>query len=74
MPWQLILSAVPIVILLLALVRYEVKSTIHQRQKEQEEKKVLMPLVKRVQEKHKEKYGRADTELEREFQALSEAK
>jgi hypothetical protein len=74
MPWQLILSAVPIVILLLALVRYEVKSTIHQRKKEKEEKEVMLPLVEKVQKKHTAKYGRPDTELEREFRAMSEAK
>ena len=73
-PWQLLLSAVPVVILLLALVRYEVMSTLHTRKAEKEEKEILVPLVKKMQEKHKEKYGRPDTELEREFQTLREAK
>lgn len=73
-PWQLILSAVPVVVLLLALVRYEIKSTLHTRKAEKEEKDILVPLAEKMQKKHKAKYGRPDTELEREFQALQEAK
>ena len=74
MPWQLILSAVPVILLLAALVRFEVISNIHEREKDQKEKDILMPLVEKVQQKHKEKYGRMDTDLEREFQEFDQAK
>lgn len=74
MPWQLILSAVPVILLLIALVRYEIKMTARKKKKEKQEKEVLMPVVEKIQQKHREKYGRPNTELEREFRAISEAK
>jgi hypothetical protein len=73
-PWPLLLSAVPVILLLLTLVRYEVKCTLHHKRQKQEEKDILSPVIREVQEKHTKKFGRPDIELEREFQELREAK
>lgn len=74
MPWQLILSTLPIVMLLVALLRYELRVGRSMKKKHEEEKALLVPLAKKMQKKHELKYGRPNTELEREFPELNQAK
>jgi hypothetical protein len=74
MPWQLLLSVVPVICLLGALMRYELRASKMQRAQKKEEQALIVPLAKKIQEKHVIKYGRADTDIEREFPELHQAK
>lgn len=74
MPWQLLLSVVPIALLLGALFHYELRSSRMHKKQEKEEETLVVPLAKKIQEKHVKKYGRADTDIEREFPELQQAK
>ena len=74
MPWQLILSVVPIVVLMGALFHYELRSSRMHKEQEKESETLVVPLAKKIQQKHVQKYGRADTDIEREFPELQQAK
>lgn len=74
MPWQLLLSVVPVVILMGALLHYELRSSRIHKEQDKEEQALVVPLAKKIQEKHVQKYGRADTDIEREFPELQQAK
>ena len=74
MPWQLLLSTIPIMFLLFSLLHYELKSFRYKREQKEEEEKILVPMARRVQKKHTEKHGHTCKELEREFPELQQAK
>lgn len=74
MPWQLLLSVVPITLLLGALFHYELRSSRMHKKQEKEDEALIVPLAKKIQEKHVQKYGRTNTGLEREFPELHQAK
>lgn len=73
-PWQLVLSVVPVLCLLVVLVHHARKTKKNDEESAKATKSVLLPLVQTVQRKHKEKFGRANTALEQEFHEMQQAK
>lgn len=67
MPWNLFISTIPILSLLVALLIYELRANRRRKQRAKELKECVLPLVDAVQKKHKAKYGRISQALEREF-------
>jgi len=74
MPWQLLGSLIPVVVLLSLLIYHEYRSRHRSKEWHDESERHVAVGAECANEMHKVKYGRPSTELEREFPALKAIK
>lgn len=74
MPWPLIMSVLPLVLMMGFIVKYELESEKNFKKKSDANKECIRPIAQIADELHVKKFGRHSTELDEVFPDLKAVK